>query len=58
MTGEILIMIISMVISAASIMGYVRANIAHLNERINELSDVRERLASIESKIDMLKNRI
>lgn len=58
MTGEILIMIISMVISAASVMGYVRANIAHLNERINELSDVRERLASIESKIDMLKNRI
>lgn len=58
MTGEILIVIISMVISAASVMGYVRANIAHLNERINELSDVRERLASIESKIDMLKNRI
>lgn len=58
MTGEILIMIISMIISAASVMGYVRANIAHLNERINELSDVRERLASIESKIDMLKNRI
>lgn len=56
MTGEFLIMTISMIISAASVMGYVRANIIHLNQRINELSDVRERLARIEAKLDNIKH--
>ena len=55
MTAELILLMISFVISTASLMGYVKAQITHLHARIDELADVRERLARIETKLDNIK---